>query len=156
MKINIVIDISTPIPYLRKLWVISYGPKCSQPIKLKGSLKCNTLRKKWMMNFIFGMQISIEVFYKLILSFWLCITTNQKCPDYLNKVWISSQYLEKNMGYEIHFLPANKYKTFLQINSITFGVHSQTNSKYAKQKVYNIFVISQGKRKGWRWFFACW
>ena len=101
-----------------------------------------------MMNFIFGMQISIEVFYKLILSFWLCITTNQECPDYLNKVWISSQYLEKSTGYEIHFLPANKYKTFLQINSITFGVHSQTNSKYAKQNVYNIFVISQGKRKG--------
>ena len=26
------------------------------------------------MNFVFGMQINIEVFYKLILSFWLCIT----------------------------------------------------------------------------------
>ena len=26
------------------------------------------------MNFTFGMQINMEVFYKLILSFWLCIT----------------------------------------------------------------------------------
>ena len=27
------------------------------------------------MKFIFGRQISIEVFYKLILSLWLCIAT---------------------------------------------------------------------------------
>ena len=30
--------------------------------------------KKSMMNFIVVMQINIEIFYKLILSFWLCIT----------------------------------------------------------------------------------
>ena len=27
-----------------------------------------------MMKFIFGMQIKIEVFYKLILSYWVCVT----------------------------------------------------------------------------------
>ena len=27
-----------------------------------------------MMKFVFGMQINIEVFYKLILSFWVCPT----------------------------------------------------------------------------------
>ena len=27
-----------------------------------------------MMNFIFGMQINIEVLYMLILSFWVCVT----------------------------------------------------------------------------------
>ena len=35
--------------------------------------KCNVSRKKWMMKFIFGMQMTIELFYKLILSFWVCI-----------------------------------------------------------------------------------
>ena len=38
---------------------------------MQGSLKCNISRKKCMMNF---MLINTEVFYKLILSFWLCIT----------------------------------------------------------------------------------
>ena len=27
-----------------------------------------------MMKFIFGMQMNIEIFYKLILSFWVCLT----------------------------------------------------------------------------------
>ena len=29
-----------------------------------------------MMKFIFGIKINIEVFYKLILSFWVCVTRN--------------------------------------------------------------------------------
>ena len=74
MKINMVIDISLPISYLAKFWVSSYGPKCCQSIKLQDSLKYNISRKKWMMKFIFRMQINIEVFYKLILPFWVCIT----------------------------------------------------------------------------------
>ena len=74
MKTNIVIDISSPILYLAKFCFSSYGPKCCQPIKLQDSLKCNISRKKWMMKCIFCMQINIKVFYKLILSFWVCIT----------------------------------------------------------------------------------
>ena len=72
MKTIIFIDISPP--YLAKLWISSYGPKCCQPINLQDSLNCNILRKKWMMKFIFCMQINIEVFYKLILSFWVNVT----------------------------------------------------------------------------------
>ena len=34
---------------------------------------CNISRKQWMMNFIFGMQIDIEVLHKVILSSWVCI-----------------------------------------------------------------------------------
>ena len=29
--------------------------------------------KTGMMKFIFGMQINIKIFYKFILSFWVCI-----------------------------------------------------------------------------------
>ena len=72
MKTNIVIDNSPP--YLAKIWVLSYGPKCCQPINLQDSLNCNILGKKWMMKFIFCMQINIEIFYKLILSFWVSVT----------------------------------------------------------------------------------
>ena len=57
------------------------------------------------------------------------------------------------MGYEIYFLPANKHKTFIQIDSITLGVHGHACPKHPKQQLYNIFAISQGKCKGWSWFF---
>ena len=72
MKTNIVIDIS--LIYLGKFWFLTYGPKCSQPIKLQDSLKCNVVREKWVMKFIFCMQISTKVFYKMILSLWVCVS----------------------------------------------------------------------------------
>ena len=58
------------------------------------------------------------------------------------------QYLQKSMGDEFDILPANKYKNFLQVDSITLGVHSQACLEYSKQHVYNIFAISQGKYEG--------
>ena len=51
-------------------------------------------------------------------------------------------------GAEVDFLPANKNKSFLQVDGITLGVGSQACSKYPKQQVYNIFAISQGRREG--------
>ena len=73
-----------------------------------------------MMNFTFGMQINIKVFLKLILSFWLCITRHAQSTQ--NKC-ISLQYLQKSMGYETDFLPADKHKHFLQIDRTTLDVH---------------------------------
>ena len=49
------------------------------------------------------------------------------------------------MGYETNFLPADKHKNLLQIDSITFGVHGQACPK----QLYNIFAISQVKCKEW-------
>ena len=53
------------------------------------------------------------------------------------------------MAYKIDFLPADKNKYFLQIDSITLCVDGQACPKHPKQQLYNIFVISQGKRNGW-------
>ena len=53
------------------------------------------------------------------------------------------------MAYKIDFLPADKDKYFLQIDSITLCVGGQACPKHPKQQLYNIFVISQGKRNGW-------
>ena len=78
METNIVADISTTIPYLAKFWFSSYWPKYSHPAKLQNSLKCNISRKKWMMRFVSGMQINIEVFYKSILLFWVWVTRNAR------------------------------------------------------------------------------
>ena len=49
---------------------------------------------------------------------------------------------------EVDFLPADKHKSFLQDNSITLDVRSQTSPKYQKQPVYNISAIFQGKNEG--------
>ena len=49
-----------------------------------------------MMKFIFGMQINIEVFYRLILK--------------------RLQYLQKRMGYEVDFLPADKQESSPQVD----------------------------------------
>ena len=51
-------------------------------------------------------------------------------------------------------IPADKHKNFPQIDSITLGVLGQACPKHQKQQLYNIFVISQGKRKGKSSFFT--
>ena len=52
------------------------------------------------------------------------------------------------MGNEVDFLPADKHKRFLQDDTTTLGIHSQSGPKYSKNPVYNIFAISQGKHEG--------
>ena len=66
------------------------------------------------------MQINIEVFYKLILSFWVSVARHAQST--LNKFL---QYFQKNMAHEADFLSADKHKNFLQVDSITLGVCSQ-------------------------------
>ena len=68
------------VPHLEKFWFSSYVPKCCWPIKLQDSLKCNISRKKWMTKSIFGMQINIEMLYKLILSFECALAGMHKVP----------------------------------------------------------------------------
>ena len=45
------------------------------------------------------------------------------------------------MGDEVRFLPANKHESFLQVVSISLGVHGQQCQKYPKKQVYNILAI---------------
>ena len=122
METNIVVDISPPIPHLAKFWFSSYEPKCWQPMKLQDSLKCNISRKKWMMKFVFGMQINIEVFYKLILSFWVCPTRLAQSTQNKNFAYLCniSRTARRGGGWrglgEVDFLPANKHKSFLQVD----------------------------------------
>ena len=75
-----------------------------------------------MMKFVFGMQINIEVFYKLILLFWVYVSSFAQVTQ--NKVCIYFQYLQTNMRDGVNFLSADKRKSFLQVDSITLGVCS--------------------------------
>ena len=96
-----------PISCLAKFWFLSYGSKYCWPVKLQDPLKCNIPRKKWMMKFIFGMQIYIEVFYKLIPSFWVCVAIHTQSTRNKKFIYISLQYLQENMEIELIFCLSN-------------------------------------------------
>ena len=114
LKINIVIYISPPIPYLAKFWFFSYGPKCCQPIQLQDSLKYKISRKKWMMKFNFGMQINIEVLGKLILSFWVCVTRHAQSTQ--NKKFRYLSNISWNAwGIKLIFCPQIDTKVFYKV-----------------------------------------
>ena len=61
-----------------------------------------------MMTFIFSMQINREVFYKLILSFWVCVVSYAQNTQN-NKFAISLQYLKKEVKDEVYFWHADKH-----------------------------------------------
>ena len=90
--------------------VSSFGPKYFLAINLQGSLKCDISRKKLIMNFNFGMQINIEVFSKLILLFYLCITRHAQ--DTLNKFAYFCSISKKTWAMKLIF--------YLQINTKMF------------------------------------
>ena len=46
MKTNIVIKISSPIPYIAKFWFSSYGPKCSHTNQIAVFFKMLYLNKE--------------------------------------------------------------------------------------------------------------
>ena len=133
---------------------------------------CNISRKMWGMKLIFCLQINMEVFSKLILSFWMCVsryaqsTQNNKFAisfQYLkeklilsfqvrvaryahitqnNKVAISLQYIQKKVSNEIDFSHIDKHESSLQMNTMMFDGSSQTLPKFPKHEVYNVFTIS--------------
>ena len=146
METHIVVNIPPPVPYLAIFWFSSYGPKCCQPIKLQDSLKCIISIKKWTMKFLFGMQINIEVFYNLILSFWVYVTRHVQSTQNKKFAYLCNMS-RKAFSDEVDFLRADKHENFLQVDSITLSVRSQTCAKYPEQQTHNVFAISQGKHE---------
>ena len=73
------------------------------------------------MKWFFCLQINMKVFYKVILSFWVCATTVTQSTQN-NKFAISWQYLKENRKNEVYFLLVDKLQRFLQIDTIFLGV----------------------------------
>ena len=145
MKTNIFIDILLSIPYLVKILVMGQK-KCSFPIKLQDSLNCNITRKKRWMKLVFCLQINIEVFYKLIHSFWVYIARHaQSTQNY--KFAISLQYLKEKVKMKLIFILQINIKVFFQIDDIILGVcvasHAQITQNCNFAFFCNIF------RKKW-------
>ena len=118
MKSNIVIDISTLFPYEAKLCFSNHRSKCGWTIKLQVSLKCNISRKKKVMEVIFGMQINIKVFYKLVLSFYVCVVRHAKITQTKKFAYLCSKIRRQ---WSWFFLPTKSHESFIQDDSITFG-----------------------------------
>ena len=151
MKTNIIIDILPLFPHLAKFYFSSYGPKYCWQIKLQESLKCNISRKNRIM--FICMQIDFEVFYKLILSFWVWVSRHSQSNQ--NKKFTYLFNSPTTLGNEVNFLATNKFQNFLQIDNITLSVRILTFPKYPKWHVCNILAISQRKRLWWNRCFAC-
>ena len=129
---NIVIDISPVISCLEKFWFSSYGSKCCWLTKLQDSLKSNISKRKWMVKFIFGMQIDIKVFYKLILWFWVCVAIHTQST--LNKKSLYTYLCKisrKTWGTKLIFCLLNT-KVLYKLMLSFLGVHNQACPKYLK------------------------
>ena len=142
MKTNIVIEISLP-PYIWQILVLHLWAKM-----LKDSLKCNILTKKWVMKCIFGMQINIEVFYKLILSFWVCVARHAQSTQN-NKFSKSLENCKKNVKDEVDFKPAYKHQRIIQVDTIILGLCGQACSNYPKTRSDSMLFLLH-----WLWFNA--
>ena len=70
------------------------------------------------MKFIFDIEINMEVFYMLMLSFCVCVTRHAQSTQN-NQFAISLQYLKKDVSDELDFLHADKHKGLLQIDTMT-------------------------------------
>ena len=135
-----------------KILVLRLWSKMLFPIKLQDSSKCNTSRKRQMMKFIYCLQINIEVFYNLILSFWVFVASHAQSTQN-NKFAISLQYLKEirewwlrdfylqisiensqnnklaiSLQYlknEVDFLHADNRASFVQIDAMIFDWDGQ-------------------------------
>ena len=83
------------------------------------------------MKLNFCLQKNMKVFYKLVISLWVCIARKAQSTQN-NKFTISLQYLNENVKDEVNFLPADKRESFLQVDNITLGVRCQESPKYPK------------------------
>ena len=79
----------------------------------------------------FYMQKNIKDFFKLILSFSVCVAKHAQITQN-NKFAISLQYLKKEVSDEVDFLHADKHESFLQIDTMIFDGDGQAFPKLPK------------------------
>ena len=95
------------------------------------------------MKSIFGMQININVFYKLIVSFWICVARHAQITQ--NKKLASLQYLQKNVGDEVIFCQQTDTNVLYKLVVLLCVCVAQSTQN---KQVCKIFAISQGNCEG--------
>ena len=92
------------------------------------------------MKLIFCQQINVKGFFKLMLSFQVCVASHVQITQN-KKFAISLQYLKIEVSDEVDFLHSDKHESFSLIDTMIFiGMvkHSQSsqNSKFAMSLQY--------------------
>ena len=82
------------------------------------------------MNLFFCSLINAKVFNKLIVLFCLFVARHTQSTQN-NEFTISLQYLKKEVSW-FDFLHADKYGSFLQIDSVIFDADGQAFPKFPK------------------------
>ena len=103
---------------------------------------CKTLRKKWVMQLIFYMQISMKACYKLILKF--LDGYGQAFPKFPKKASLQCLYnIPKIVGDEVDFFDADKHQSFLTIDFNTLGI----------KVFYNVtgMIMKTWRTWWWKW-----
>ena len=76
-----------------------------------------------MMKSIFGMQVNIEVFYKMILSFWVCIGRHAQSTQTKKFAYLCN-ISRKTWEMKLIFYFLINAKVFYKLIVSRFGVHS--------------------------------
>ena len=90
-------------------------------------------------------KLDIEVFCKVILVFWMSLTRHAQSTQ--NKFAYLCNISIKAWARKLIFCLKINPKSFLQDDSVTLGVRSQTGPKHQKQPVNKIFATFQGKQE---------
>ena len=77
------------------------------------------------------MQIEIKDFFKMILSFLVCVARHAQITQN-NKFAISLQYLKKEVSREVDFFNGDKHEHFVQIDTMIFDGDDQVFPKFPK------------------------
>ena len=99
------------------------------------------------MKLIFCLQMNVKGFFKLLLSFYVCVTRHTQITQD-SKFAVSLQYLKKELSDEVDFLHADKHESLLQIDSmILMGIVKHSQSSQHSMFTMSLCNISKNKLK---------
>ena len=99
------------------------------------------------MKLIFCLQMNVKGFFKLLLSFYVCVTRHTQITQD-SKFAVSLQYLKKELSDEVDFLHADKHEILLQIDSmILMGIVKHSQSSQNSMFTMSLCNISKNKLK---------
>ena len=99
------------------------------------------------MKLIFCLQMNVKGFFKLLLSFYVCVTRHTQIAQD-SKFAVSLQYLKKELSDEVDFLHADKHESLLQIDSmILMGIVKHSQSSQNSMFTMSLCNISKNKLK---------
>ena len=97
------------------------------------------------MKLIFYLLTNVEDFFKLLLSFQVCVARHVQTTED-NKFAISLQYVKKEVSDAVDFLHTDKHETLVHKLIIRFfDGYGQAFAKFQKKQVCNVFTISLKK-----------